>query len=60
MAFITRVYVTSSLLKMPTKPEVSPWPQSPSQHLCVGSGQGGSRAVVESFPENFFSLFIDR
>lgn len=27
--------------EMPTKPEVSPWPQSPSQHLCVGvSGQG--------------------
>lgn len=35
---------------VPTKTEVSPWPQSPSQHLCVGGKwtgweQGCSRKV---------------
>lgn len=37
MAVITRVLCDfKSSKKMPTKPEVSPWPQSPSQHLSVG------------------------
>ena len=42
MAVITRVLCDfKASKKMPTKPEVSPWPQSPVS-ICVlgGSGQG--------------------
>ena len=58
MALITRVYVTSRLVRTCLQRLKSLLGLSHPVNICVlgESRQGGSRAVIERFPENFLII----